>query len=335
MKVGALIQGFEVPSSRFRILQYFPYLEKAGISCEARPFTESWRGWKDETAWVKSLDVLWLHRKRPNPLRLPQLRKAAKRMLYDVDDAVMYKDTLSMGKQNSRSRRMRFAATVTAADWVVVGNSYLEAETRRHTGRVSVLPTAVDLAQYEPRAWPAKPSGPVVMGWIGDTGSVAYLESQRGLFEAIGKAVPGLVFRVLSSRFPQYEHLKVEEVVWKKEIEAETLRSFDFGVMPMPDDPWSKGKCALKVLQYMASGVPAVASPVGMNADLIRPGVNGMAPGALDEWVKAVALLASDPALRARLGAAGRRTVEEGYALSVTAPRMAQILRAVAEGGRP
>ena len=230
---------------------------------------------------------------------------------------------------------MRFAATVTAADWVVVGNSYLEAETRRHTGRVTVLPTAVDLAKYEPRAWPAKPSGPVVMGWIGDTGSVAYLESQREIFEAIGKAVPDLVFRVISSRFPKYEHLKVEEVRWTPEAEGPTLRSFDLGVMPMPDDPWSKGKCALKILQYMASGVPAVASPVGMNADLIRQGENGIAPTTVDEWVKAVSLLASDPGLRARMGAAGLRTVEEGYALSVTAPRMEGILRAVAEGRRP
>ena len=103
----------------------------------------------------------------------------------------------------------------------------------------------------------------------------------------------------------------------------------------MPDDLWSKGKCALKVLQYMASGMPAVASPVGMNADLIRDGVNGMGPTTVEAWVKAVTLLAGDPALRARLGAAGRRTVEEGYALSVTAPKMAGILRAAAEGRRP
>ena len=335
IRVGALIQGFEVPSSRYRILQYFPLLEAEGIACEARPFSESVKGWKEEMAWVRSKDLLWLHRKRPSPFRLPLLRRSAKRIVYDVDDAVMYRDTLSLGKQLSRSRQARFKDTVQAADWVVAGNRYLEAEARRHTERVSVLPTALDLAGYSPRAWPGKASGPVVMGWIGDTGSVAYLDQQRPLFEAIGQACPKLVFRVLSSRFPRYDHLRVEEVPWRREIEAETLRSFDIGVMPMPDDPWSKGKCALKLLQYMASGVPAVASPVGMNADVIRDGENGFSPGTVGGWISALQLLAGDPALRARIGAAGRATVEEGYTLSVTAPRLAGILRAVAAGKRP
>lgn len=332
MKAGALIQGFEVPSSRYRILQYFPHLEQSGFACEARPFPAGLFGWKETLAWVSSLDVLILHRKRPVAWRLRQLRKAAKRLVYDVDDAVMYRDTLSLGRQVSRSRRARFAATVKAADRVVVGNRYLETEARAYTDRVSVLPTAVDLVRYAPRTWPEKPSGPVVMGWIGDTGSVAYLERQRELFEALGKAVPGIVFRVLSSRFPWYQGLRVEPVRWTAETEGGILRSFDIGVMPLPEDPWSKGKCALKLLQYMASGVPAVASPVGMNADVIRDGENGFAPATTEAWIEAIRRLAADPALRARIGAAGRRTVEEGYALAVTAPKLAGILRAVVEG---
>ncbi len=331
MRLGALIQGAAVPSSRYRILQYFPALEKAGFACEARPYPEG--GWRETLAWVRGLDLLWLHRKRPNALRLMQLRRAARRIVYDVDDAIMYRDTLSLGRQDSRSRRARFAATVKAADWVVVGNSYLERHAREHTDAVSVLPTSIDTSIYSEKTYKYR-YGPMILGWIGDTGSVAYLERQRDLFEAIGKAVPGLVFRVISSRFPRYEHLKVEGVPWRPEIEAETLRSFDIGVMPLPDDPWSKGKCALKLLQYMASGVPAVASPVGMNADVIRHGENGFAPTTVAGWIEAIRALA-DPSLRERMGKAGRKTVAEGYALSVTAPRLAAILRAVAAGTRP
>lgn len=332
VRLGALIQGAEVPSSRYRILQYFPLLEREGFACEAKPFPIGWRAWGETLDWVRGLDVLWLHRKRPSAPRLWQIRHAARRLVYDVDDAVMYRDTLSPGRQASWSRRRRFAATVEAADRVIVGNRYLEAHAREHSARVDVLPTAIDLSRYTPRSWEAK-DGPVVMGWIGDTGSVAYLESQQALFEALGKACPGLVFRVLSSRFPRYEHLRVEGVKWTAETEGEVLRSFDLGVMPLPDDPWSKGKCALKLLQYMASGVPAVASPVGMNADVVRHGENGFAPSTVDGWIEAVRALASDPGLRARLGAAGRRTVEEGYALSVTAPRLAVILRDAAGRG--
>lgn len=331
MRVGTLIQGFEVPSSRYRILQYLPLLERSGIACEARPFPADWRGWRETLAWARTLDVLWLHRKRPSVLVLPLLRCAARRIVYDVDDAVMYRDQLALGHQHSRSRRARFAATVKAADHVVAGNRYLQAEARKYTDQVTVIPTVLDMSKYTARTWEASkgPLAPLVMGWIGDTGSVAYLERHRDLFEAIGKAVPDLVFRILSSRFPRYEHLKVEPVVWRPGIEAETLRSFDLGVMPMPDDPWSRGKCALKLLQYMASGVPAVASPVGMNADVLRDGENGFARRASDVagWVEAVARLASDPALRARLGAEGRQTVEAGFSLAAAAPRMAKALR--------
>ncbi len=326
MKLGALIQGFEVPSSRYRVLQYFPHLETSGFSCEARPFPSSWWTWGRTLRWIRTLDLLILHRKRPSALRLRQIRRAAKRLVYDVDDAVMYRDTLSPGRQESAGRRRRFAATVKAADLVIVGNRYLERHAREHTDRVAVLPTALDLDRYAVRTWP-RHVGPVVMGWIGDTGSVAYLEAQRDLFERLGRDVPGTIFRVLSSRFPQYKRLKVDGVRWTAENEAQTLRSFDLGVMPLPDDPWSKGKCGLKLLQYMASGVPAVASPVGMNADVLVDGVNGFSPATVEEWLLAVRQLKDDPELRKRMGAAGRKTVEEGYALSVTAPRLAALLQ--------
>ena len=94
-EAGALIQGFEVPSSRYRVLQYFPHLEKSGFSCEARPFPASLWGWGKTLRWIRGLDLLILHRKRPSALRLMQIRRAAKRIVYDVDDAVMYRDTLS------------------------------------------------------------------------------------------------------------------------------------------------------------------------------------------------------------------------------------------------
>ncbi len=334
MKLGALIQGFEVPSSRYRVLQYFPHLEKAGFTCEARPFPGTWFGWWKTLRWIRGLDLLILHRKRPSALRLLQIRRAAKRLVYDLDDAVMYRDTLSPGRQESPGRRRRFVATVKAADLVIVGNRYLEEHALKHTQRVAVLPTAVDAGRYAPRTWP-RHIGPVVMGWIGDTGSVAYLESQRDLFETLGRNVPGIIFRVLSSRFPHFKRLKVEGVRWTPENEVETLRSFDLGVMPLPEDPWSKGKCALKLLQYMASGVPAVASPVGMNADVIVDGVNGFAPKTVEEWCSAVRRLKEDAALRARMGAAGRKTLEEGYSLDVTGPRLAGMLKAVVEGLAP
>lgn len=342
MKVLFLIQGFEVPSSRYRVLQYLPALKEAGIDATVTPFPETLAEEQRIYSGAGEYDVVFLHRKRLSKFWIRTLRKAAKKIVYDFDDAVMFRDTLSVGEQESVRRRRRFERTCKMADLVIAGNSYLAGFAKPLNPNTVILPTVIDMARYpsDPRGVQRKASGDslraqapsvITLGWIGDTGSLAYLEAQRPLLEAIGKAVPNLQFKVISSRFPKYENLPVIPAKWTAETEVAELRTFDIGVMPVPDDPWSKGKCGLKLLQYMAAGVPSVASPVGANADILQDGVQGFHAATETQWIEAIRKLAGDVKLRARMGEAAYRRVLEGYSLQSAAPRFTGLLNSLVQ----
>lgn len=328
MRVQFLVQGFDVPSTRYRVLQYLPALKAAGFDVTVTPFPDSLAEEQRIYGRAGDYDLVFLHRKRLSKYWIRTLREAAHRIVYDFDDAVMFRDTLSPGDQESTRRRRRFERTCKMADLVIAGNEYLAGFARPLNPRTVVIPTVIDTARYAPRTWDAA-DGPVTIGWIGDTGSLAYLESQRPLFEAIGKAIPGLRFKVISSRFPKYDHLEVVPVKWSAEREVADLRSLDVGVMPVPDDPWSKGKCGLKLLQYMAAGVPAVCSPVGVNAEILQDGVHGFHASTEAEWIDRIRTLAGDVALRKRMGKAAHERVKKDYALEAVAPRFVETLKSV------
>lgn len=328
MRALFLIQGFEVPSSRYRVLQYLPALKEAGIDATVTPFPETLAEEQRIYSGAGEYDVVFIHRKRLSKFWIRTLRKAAKKIVYDFDDAVMFRDTLSVGEQESVRRRRRFERTCKMADLVLAGNSYLAEFAKPLNENTVILPTVIDMGRYGPRPWGGQP-GKITLGWIGDTGSFAYLEAQKPLFEAIGKAVPDLQFKVISSRFPKYEGLPVIPAKWSAETEVADLQSLDIGVMPVPDDPWSKGKCGLKLLQYMAAGVPAVASPVGANIDILQDGVQGFHAATEAQWIEAVRKLAGDVALRARMGKAAHARVKEHYSLEAASPKFVKLLQSL------
>ncbi len=323
-----LIQGFEVPSSRYRVLQYLPAVKAAGIDATVTPFPETLSEEQRIYGGAGEYDLVFLHRKRLSKYWIRTLRKTAQKIVYDVDDAVMFRDTLSIGHQESTRRKRRFERTCRMADLVIAGNGYLADLARPANPNTLLLPTVIDMSRYAPRGWGEAPKK-ITLGWIGDTGSLAYLEAQRPLFEAIGKGIPDLEFKVISSRFPKYDALPVVPCRWSAETEAAELRSFDIGLMPMPDDPWSKGKCGLKLLQYMAAGVPAVASPVGANAEILEPGVQGFHASTEADWIEAIRKLAGDLKLRERMGKAAHLRVKTHYSLEVTAPKFVETLKNV------
>lgn len=328
MRALFLIQGFDVPSSRYRVLQYLPHLKAAGIDATVTPFPETLL--EQQRAYgttAAEYDLVFLHRKRLSKFWIKTLRATAKKIAYDFDDAVMFRDTLSLSDQESERRRRRFERTCRMVDLVLAGNRYLASFAEPLNANTHVLPTVVDLAKYASRAWVGTPQT-VTLGWIGDTGSYAYLDGLRPVFEAIGREVPNVQLKVVSSRFPRYESLPVVPKRWKAEEELADLQSFDIGIMPLPDDPWSKGKCGLKLLQYMGAGVPVVCAPVGVNAEIVKDGVQGLHASSPEEWVAAVRKLASDAALRARMGKAAFERVKAGYSLQSAAPRLAALLKA-------
>jgi len=174
--------------------------------------------------------------------------------------------------------------------------------------------------------------GVPVIGWSGSYSTVQHLDTLRSGLQRLAREVP---FRLRVIGTPKYEldGVDVEALPWRSETEVADLQRMDIGIMPLPDDKWSKGKCGLKALQYMALGIPTICSPVGVNTDIIQDGENGFIAGGEDEWVDKLARLLRSPELRRRLGLAGRSTVEARYSARVQAPRVYRIFESVAGAG--
>jgi len=324
MKVLFLIQGFTVAASRYRVLQYIPYLESKGlettVSLYPRTLKENFQFFND----LPQFDVVFLQRKRFNQPRLGLLRKRAKRIVYDFDDSVMYRNSKAEDPISS-SRRRRFIQMIKHSDFVIAGNEFLKTEALQFNPNVEVIPTAIDGERYPLKSYPVHQER-VTLGWIGDHGSIHYLEKMRPIFERIGEIYPHVELKIVCDTFFDCDRMKVIKKNWSSEEEVHDLQSFDIGLMPLVDDPWSWGKCGLKIIQYQGVGVPVVCTPVGINKDLVRDGINGYWAMTQEEWEKKLFHLIENPDLREKMGREGRKRVLETYTCQVCAPRLLTIL---------
>jgi glycosyltransferase involved in cell wall biosynthesis len=263
---------------------------------------------------AQQADVVILQRRLPIPWQLHALRRAAKHLIFDFDDAIFGRDSYASRGVVSARRERRFAAVCRAADVVVAGNAYLAEHTARwlRSDKVRVIPTCVNpelyrLARHERKA------GDAQLVWVGSSSTLKGLEAVRPMLEGLGRNVPDLTLKLVCDRFLHLDHVPVMAVPWTEAGEAAELADADIGICHMPDDDWSRGKCGLKVLQYMAAGLPVVANRVGVHREIVLHGETGFLADTDKEWQEAVRLLANNAELRRRLGAAGRLRVEAEY----------------------
>jgi glycosyltransferase involved in cell wall biosynthesis len=320
LNVLFLTPGSNLPSTRYRVLQYIPWIERNGarVTTAVAPsgWFARWRLFREAEAY----DVVVLQKRLMVPWFVGRLRKHARRLVYDFDDAVLFGSS-SKGGIASASRSRRFRATVGAADLVIAGNDYLGELAAPHARRTVVIPTAVDPAKYDAAAVARTRDDAVVkLGWIGGKSTVAYLDLVRGALETIGAAHDCARLKVVSDAFPKLRSLPVEAKSWAEADEAADVADFDIGLAPLTDDLWARGKCGLKTLQYMAASKPVVCSPVGVQREMVRPGLSGLWATSRQEWVEALAQLIRAPEERARMGAAGRKILNERYSLARNAP---------------
>jgi glycosyltransferase involved in cell wall biosynthesis len=255
------------------------------------------------------------------------LRKAARVLVYDFDDALFYRDSYNRKGPLSWTRLAHFWATIYAADAVTAGNEYLREQAAAYIEpqRVHVIPTCVDPQLY-PLAVHRRKGAEARLVWIGQHSTLNCLHHAQPMLSAVANALPGLKLHVICNCFPQLETIQVVPRQWSAAAEAAEIADADIGISWLPDDPWSLGKCGLKVLQYMAAGLPVVANPVGMNREMVQDGKTGLLASSPREWAQAVSTLAVDPALRARLGAAGREMVQRHYSTMRWAPEFASLI---------
>ena len=267
--------------------------------------------------------LLLVHRLR-SLMPVPVLEFSRRVDVYDFDDAMFVASGQGTGNRSRiiKAEAGRWSRYTEAARLVLAGNDHLASAARKRARWVEVVPSCVDPTRYALREH--RDRSPVTIGWIGSRTTTPFLEAVLPAFERLNRdRVRARMLVVGGDVLPRFRWL--EQRQWSPNREAADLGELDIGIMPVPDNPWTRGKCGYKVLQYFAAGLPVIASPVGVNAGLI--GVDrGRLASSTDEWHAALRELSSDAGARRQMGAAGRRLVEAGYSYQRWAPELAAML---------
>ena len=325
-----LLLGYDPnqPSFRHRIASLLPALAERGWDARVERFPSGRYGVRtwERRAWLRWADLTVLHQIKLSAIEARWFAAYSRHRVFDFDDAIYVRKPRALGApaDDSRWRRAKFVATCRFADAVAAGHAVLAAAARPVARRVDVLPTSIDVAQY-PRAAPDA-GDRVIVAWIGSPENLVYLEMIRRPLARLAARNPGLRLRVICSRFPDWPEVPIERVVWSAAQEAASLASAHVGIMPLSEDEWARGKCAFKLLQYMAAALPCVASPVGANTEAVIDGVTGLHAADEAAWERGLQTLIDSRELRARFGAAGREHVERHYAMSVYRQRYLALL---------
>jgi glycosyltransferase involved in cell wall biosynthesis len=308
--------GLEQPSFRHRMRSLIDPLQAAGWQVRAEQFPSGRYGlrtWERRALW-RWADVTVLHQIKLSSIEARLFAAFSRRRVFDVDDAIYVRKPRRLGDLPDESvwRKKKFAATCRWVDAVAAGNDVLAGVARAAAKEVWVLPTSIDTACYEPTF--AGPAEEPTIAWIGSPENLIYLDIIRPALARLAKRYP-VKLRVICSEFPEWSDVRIERVAWSSATEAHSLAGAHIGVMPLTDDAWSRGKCAFKLLQYMAAALPCVASPVGANTEAVMDGINGFHARDVDGWERSLEKLIVSADLRAAFGARGRQHVEQRYAL--------------------
>ena len=339
--------GRQGASSRMRFLQYLPWLQQAGAEVTVRPLLSDellvaryHRGgygqWQLFGAYADRLltlregryfDVVWIEKEAlpwfPAWFEGWLLRRTP--YVMDFDDAIFHNYDLHRSAWVRRFYGRRIDRLMEGARLVITGNRYLADRAAAAGARwVEVIPTVVDLVRYPAKQMYSDATKPRIV-WIGSPSTVQYLLELAEPLGALAKRKP-FTLRVIGGGAVRIPGVDVEVMAWTADMEAVAIAECDVGVMPLRDTPWEQGKCAYKLIQYMACGLPTVASPIGANREVVIEGETGFFADTASTWIKKMELLLCDAALRQRLGQAGRARVEAEYCLQHTAPRLVCLL---------
>jgi glycosyltransferase involved in cell wall biosynthesis len=348
---------------RFRIAQFIPYLESVGIEVTLQSlFTADFfhQVYKqghyirkavtfgglsikrlDSLRDASRFDAILIYREMfpigpPLIERLIGLRRRPP-VIFDFDDAIFLPSVSDANRLIRLLKQPRKVSTIIRhSAHVIAGNEYLAAYARQFSDAVTVIPTCVDTTKFvpSPHAFSSngsEPSRGPVVGWIGSPTTASYVRGLANVFRRV-RQHHQFVLRVSGADAPfEVPGVAVDQAPWTLASEVQLFNTCDIGVYPLADDEWSKGKCGFKAIEFMACGVPVVASAVGVNRDIVQDGVNGFLAATEGEWVEKLGCLLRDRELRRRFGEAGRRTIEQRYSLALHAPAVARTFRGVVE----
>jgi Glycosyl transferases group 1 len=344
MKVLFLTQTGEMgPSSRYRVYQLVPFLREQGIDCEISPaiddlsyrrlylnhtrraprraaFAEAWRRRQADLEHLDSFNAVFVQKGVFPGLYSGFERKitARKPLVFDFDDAIWLPRQGGSPLLRALHRERTVQDVLRSASAVIAGNGFLAEYAQRFNRNVTIVPSTVDTNRY------LQSAGSPIVGWIGSSTTLPYLNQLALTFSEMN-----LKPRVIASGDPEKLEFACDFRQWRMETEFDELSQIGIGVAPLPDTPWEHGKCGVKVLQYMACGIPVVASPVGVHNQIVQHGNSGFLARSPEEWKSYLTELLHDPQLRARLGNAGREIVRRNYDVRQAAERLASVLQAL------
>jgi glycosyltransferase involved in cell wall biosynthesis len=342
-----------VPGQRFRIEQWEPFLARDhGIDLTYVPFLDAGayrmfpkhghtlkkaaavvRGFArrlHDVATARRWDAVFLFREAASvgPAFFERLLARRVPYVFDFDDAIFIPQASEANRMFSFLKsHVKTDTIVRLAAHVTPGNAFLAEYSRRFNANVTVMPTTIDTEKYVPRVKTA--NDVPVIGWSGSLTTAMYIHEMRDVFAEVAKTHRFRLRIVGAGKFDPVPGVETEVLPWVSATEVDDLAPIDIGLMPLRHDPWARGKCGLKALQYMALGTPAVVSPVGVNTEIIEEGVNGFLASTPEEWAMRLRELVDAPEKRLAMGAAARRTVETRYSARTQVPRLAEIFRSL------
>lgn len=342
LRISALTPGSQVPSSRYRVRQYIPALDDAGISVtefSAKidyssklpgvlgrikqryifPISAAWIGLKaisriNDIVNSNSYDAVWLNRILANSIYMEKL--ILRPMIYDVDDAIWLNDSRITKKIAQK------------AEVIVAGNSFIAEWFSKINPNVHVIPTAIDTDKFFPSKQNSDSLFKIV--WSGTQQTMHYLQSIEGalsVFMAKRKDILLVVISDIPPSFKQIPPEKIQFIKWTEESEIKAIQTSDIGIMPLFNTPWEQGKCSFKMLKYMSCGLPVIISPVGMNKEVQSKGNLGLFATDDKEWISSLEFFYNNPYAGKEMGTIGRQIIEKEYSLKTIADSLIQVFR--------
>lgn len=312
-----------MPSSRIRVRNLVPEMKLYGILAEVIDYPKTLSGKSILLKRLKESDIVYLQKKLLSYYEVLLFRNNSSKLVFDFDDAIYNRDDTHKSFF-SLSRYIKFKRIVTKADMVIAGNALLAAYASGLNHNTFILPSAV-----ETRNMPVKDYGcssdETVIGWVGGKGNLHHLRAISTVLRRLAQTY-SIQLNIVSNAPISIDGVRIQNIPWSLETQEAEIALFDIGVMPMPDNKWTAGKCGYKAIQYMASGVTVVCSDVGGNRDIVENGKEGFVVSTLEDFYRALETLIRNPELRREMGGNARRKAEERFSIPVVASKLASIL---------
>ncbi len=324
IKLLMILTSATAPSSRVRCRNLIPALEQQNISCHSQVYPKSWRQRFALFRLCKKADVVLIQKKLLPPLQFWLLRLASQILIFDFDDAIYLRQKEGCS-EISKGRLLKFKRTVKQCDHVIAGNRLLSAMAKPLQNKTHIIPSAIAVKNISRKDHSQSHNGPVVIGWVGTAVNLPYLALLSPILNRLNLDYD-IELRIICNESIEIPGVTVKFIPWQLATQEQEIAQFDIGVMPLPDSEHASGKCGYKALQYMAAAVPAVASNVGINNEIIDHVVDGLLAGSISEFYPALKHLIESPEERQRIGLAGQSRIAGDYAIDVVSKQLADII---------